>query len=100
MGAKQGSLFPGIISDTVVPIEQAPYRPASSGIELYRRLVAIYGTGPEGAICSQCVYFWRKKRANVYFKCRLAGNSDTPRTDWRARWPACGRFTPREARKA
>ena len=91
MKARQASLFPKMIAP-VEPVHPIPRRPASSGIELYRRLVAIYGPGPEGVTCSQCIHFYRKQYANTYFKCRLAGDSRTPRTDWRARWPACGRF--------
>ncbi|HEY66251.1 MAG TPA: hypothetical protein G4O02_16995 [Caldilineae bacterium] len=91
MEARQASLFPAIVS----PMVAEKPRPPSSGVKLHRKLLAIYGPGPEGEICANCQHFYRKRYANTYFKCALAGDSNSYRTDWRARWPACGHFDKR-----
>jgi len=53
----------------------------------------LYGRGPEGARCGACRHLLRTGNANnTYLKCALGPRSHGPGTDWRARWPACGRF--------
>ncbi len=56
----------------------------------------MYGRGPEEATCSACRFFVRLRRGNTYFKCRLNKMTHGAATDWRASWPACGKFeTPK-----
>lgn len=63
---------------------------------LIGRMVTLYGRGPEGATCGHCCYLHRKQFAGVYLKCSLGPQSNGPATDWRARWPACGKFQDRD----
>jgi hypothetical protein len=46
--------------------------------------------------CGDCAHLvstrWRSRR--VFFKCELYDRKGYEGTDWRARWPACGQFTP------
>ncbi len=46
----------------------------------------------EGKICGDCVHLLRVSYSKTYIKCGLGPQSHGPGTDWRARWPACGRF--------
>ena len=56
-------------------------------------LLRTFGPGPEGARCKTCTSFVLKGGcARTYFKCKLFGNSNGPATDWRANWPACGKY--------
>jgi hypothetical protein len=73
-----------------------PHERPKKNYKLYRQLIRIYGSGPEGEVCAHCKHFYRKRYANTYFKCALAGDTNGPGTYWRARWRACGHFEPRE----
>lgn len=56
-------------------------------------LLPIYGPGPEGSRCGDCVHLYRKGGiAKHVLKCDLRRNTDGEATDHRAKWPACGRF--------
>lgn len=59
---------------------------------LVGRMVTLYGRGPEGATCGQCRHLRAKQYAGRYLKCAFGPQSNGPATDWRARWPACGKF--------
>ena len=55
-------------------------------------LLRTFGPGPEGAKCKSCASFVTIEMANTYLKCRLFGITGGPATDWRANWPACGKY--------
>jgi hypothetical protein len=55
-------------------------------------LLALYGPGPEGAICRDCVHLERHQYGTTFYKCDLRRNTSSPTTDHRVRWPACGKF--------
>lgn len=42
--------------------------------------------------CGDCAHFVRHRMANSWAKCDLSRMSASKATDWRVRWPACGRF--------
>ena len=47
----------------------------------------------EGRTCGLCVHFRRRKwNKKVHFKCDIYGYSNSYGTDWRMRWPACGKW--------
>jgi hypothetical protein len=48
-----------------------------------------YGKDAEGRSCSGCVHLTND--GGRWLKCKLAGVSSSDATDWRAKWPACGR---------
>lgn len=50
-----------------------------------------FGTTPDQR-CGACTHLVRREMAGTYFKCSLYGDTHGPATDWRLRWPACGRF--------
>lgn len=56
------------------------------------RMQTLYGAGPEGRTCGECVHLVTRSRARDYFKCLHYGITGGPGTDWRKRWPACGKF--------
>jgi hypothetical protein len=58
------------------------------------RMHVLYGR-TEGAQCGDCLSFVAKKLANTYYKCVRFGDSGGPATDWRVRFPACGKFEAR-----
>lgn len=79
-----------------------PARPKETRAETRHRLEQVrqakmreeYGPGPVGQTCAGCWhirYFTGNTR--TYIKCELYGVSSAESTDWRAKWPACGRFT-------
>lgn len=57
----------------------------------YKQLIAAYGE-TEGQKCKNCIHLIRKSWDKVYLKCGLARQSNSMATDWRAKWPACGKF--------
>ncbi|HWB15943.1 MAG TPA: hypothetical protein VG538_06000 [Vicinamibacterales bacterium] len=61
-------------------------------------MVRRHGVGPEGATCGECASFVTVEgNTRNYLKCRRYGLSRAESTDWRAKWAACGAFTPRDA---
>ena len=57
--------------------------------------VVVHGHGPEGATCASCGSLVHGGTRGEHLKCTLRGVSSSERTDHRAGWPACGRYTPR-----
>ncbi len=60
-------------------------------IQQWRQLHTIHGK-TEGETCKNCIHLIRKQFSKTYLKCSLASNSNSPATDWRAGWVACGKF--------
>lgn len=58
--------------------------------------IPVYGSGPDGQKCKNCIHFVIKKYSGKYFKCDLRKNNNSPSTDHRANWPSCGKFERRE----
>lgn len=58
---------------------------------LYRR----HGFTP-GKRCKTCGQFYTRQLGGRYFKCLRSPVSGGPATDWRANWPACGLWEPKE----
>ena len=54
--------------------------------------VGIFGSGPAGRVCRECVHLYRKVMGKTYLKCALRRNTGGPATDHRARWAACAKF--------
>lgn len=55
--------------------------------------IALYGRGPEGAICGECVHLKRVRyHTRQYPKCGLRTETHGAGTDHRVKWPTCGRF--------
>lgn len=51
-----------------------------------------FGALPQ-RICGDCQHFVRYKQGARWSKCNLTRQSNSTATDWRARYPACGRFS-------
>jgi hypothetical protein len=58
--------------------------------------VALYGKGPEGTTCGQCVQIAGISMAKTFYKCRLRTNTHGAKSDHKLRYPTCGRFEQRE----
>ena len=57
--------------------------------ERMRIMLRMYGYG-EGQ-CKNCPHFERHRQASTWFKCGLTVQTGGTATDWKAKWPACGR---------
>ena len=56
-------------------------------------LVRIFGPGPEGTTCRDCVHLWRHGgHAGRYLKCDLRSFTHGPGSDHRAGWRACAMY--------
>ena len=77
-------------SDWLLPEQPAPYPSKQIG-QMHGR----HGHGPEGATCGTCKHLRAKQYTNTYFKCLLYGDTGGPASDWRKKWPACGRYEVR-----
>ena len=51
----------------------------------------LFGTC-EGQKCGDCEHFWKHERGTAYYKCEIYGKSNSEATDWRVKYPACGKF--------
>ena len=59
--------------------------------ERMRIMLKMYGNYP-GHQCGFCAHLKRYERGGLWKKCELTVQTGGAGTDWRARWPACGRF--------
>ena len=59
-------------------------------------LLSVYGPGPAGKKCEDCVSLARFQQAHVWYKCEKRLNTKGPMTDHGKTWPACGAFIQRE----
>jgi len=57
--------------------------------------IALYGPGPEGKRCKDCLWIAGICKSKTYYKCKLRENTHGKATDHKLRWPACGRFEER-----
>lgn len=60
--------------------------------------VVVYGVGPNGVTCADCVHLRYRPRPSgkKFWKCDLRALTDGPATDHRKSWPSCGRYEKRE----
>ncbi len=75
-------------------------RPLTATQKLHRKsktnpMVEVYGAGPDGARCGDCIQFITKHFDKSYHKCLLRGDSNGPGTDQRVRWQACVKYEAR-----
>jgi hypothetical protein len=79
---------PALLPDMPAPVAVRPRRHAE--------MIRLYGESP-GCQCAQCRHLIRKRgdHAGHFLKCEFAGVTASAATDWRAKWPACGRFEER-----
>lgn len=59
-----------------------------------RVMLRMYGYR-DGARCGQCKHLVRHDRGGVWYKCALTQQTSGRGTDWKPRWPACGKFEER-----
>jgi hypothetical protein len=52
----------------------------------------VYGKGPDGKRCKQCVYIYAKSYSKTYYKCAKRPDTNGPATDHRVNWFACAKF--------
>ena len=56
-----------------------------------RTMHTAYGA-TQGERCQTCVHLQRHRQAHTWLKCDLTVQTAGEATDWRAFWPACGRW--------
>ena len=67
-----------------------------SAVARLSKMHTIYGKAPDGQTCKNCINLERfRPGRNTFLKCRLYGISSSEASDWRAKWPACGKYQPR-----
>lgn len=55
-------------------------------------MLAMYGK-TEGKTCRRCVHLLRHRHSKkVFRKCEFSRKSCGSATDWKAGWPACGKY--------
>lgn len=54
--------------------------------------IAVFGPGPESAICKTCIHLFARRMSKTYYKCDMRHVSRGPATDHKVRWPACGKY--------
>ncbi len=70
--------------------------PAAQYPERIKSMWRLYGQRADRQ-CAQCLQLVRKPWGlQYYLKCRVVGVEGKTATDWRAGWPACGRFRERK----
>lgn len=59
-----------------------------------KKIIAMYEMfgKVDGHRCVECCHLKGGDETNVYFKCRLYGDSHSSATDWGKYWIACGAF--------
>ena len=60
--------------------------------------LALYGVGPENALCGSCTHCRYRPQRNPtvrYWKCDLRTLTNGRATDHKVRWQACGRYEQR-----
>ena len=78
--SEQPALFPGLEA------------PEPKRLRRHAEMLWLYGRC-EGHHCRECGHLVRKLGgAGVFFKCAIAGVSDSAATDWRGKFEACGKF--------
>lgn len=56
----------------------------------------LHGPGPDGITCKGCVHLvYGGGNVRRFLKCELYRISRCESTDWRAKWPACGKYEAR-----
>lgn len=64
--------------------------------QYHRDMIYVHSAGLSGARCRDCTHLCRKSPGRRHvLKCELAYQSMSAASDWRAGWPACGKFEAR-----
>ena len=64
-----------------------------------REMRAVHGE-LNGRFCGDCVHFIQLgSYARNYYKCEKSKLTHGDGTDWRMKWPACGKFSDRKLRE-
>lgn len=58
-------------------------------------MYVLHGKTP-GKTCRGCKHLLRFKQGAKWFKCSLSKMTSSAATDWRASWPACGKYAEKE----
>jgi hypothetical protein len=93
----QGSQDEIIKELTPPPGHYAKVYDISKAMEGINPCIALYGYGPEGAICRDCTHCrYRQDNPKAkHWKCDLRKLTHGAATDHRVGWPACGRYEKR-----
>jgi hypothetical protein len=85
--ANRSNLFPEWWEEKKKTVEALPLR--------IRAMHAAHGLR-SAQKCKNCAFFQRHSQAATWFKCAKSKITGGSATDWRANWPACGKFKPQE----
>jgi hypothetical protein len=76
---------------TLYPEWFEKYKDDISYPERLRVMHASYGTTP-GKVCKNCIHLRRYHAGASWLKCELTKSTQSSATDWKAGWPACGKY--------
>ena len=75
--------------------EQLAAHPELQLPERIRKMHRMYGLS-KSHTCGKCKFFLRFHQSTTWFKCDLTTFTGGAATDWRAKWPACGKWEESE----
>ena len=81
--------------DLPEPYSQLPWVGEAAPKRDENPCIALYGAGPEGKRCKDCVHLIGICKAKTYHKCLLRKNTHGAKTDHKLRWQACAKFEER-----
>ncbi len=79
-----------LFGNEIIPHQEIKTENRASVIA-HKKLIQVYGE-TSGKKCKACDLLRRKRWDKAYFKCALFRNTNSPATDWRVGWQACGKF--------
>ena len=80
--------------ETLFPMDEIEVVPVYP--ERMNAMLRLYGR-TEGRMCKSCRHFYARGGVRgTYYKCKLNRTTSGPGTDWRARYPACGKWEARD----
>ena len=77
------SLFPEWVEDHKDDEKLLPKR--------IRAMHGLYGK-TDGKTCKACIHLLRFRQGTYWHKCNLSKMTKSTASDWRAGWPACGKY--------
>jgi hypothetical protein len=73
------------------PVKIMPLKNRSGSFNI-NPCIAVFGDGPDGSKCKNCVQLRSKSGSKKFFKCALRTVTNGPATDHRVNWPGCAKF--------
>jgi len=84
-----------VLTEPVILCRQGRNKTTYATSPMHAKLTGRTGPGPAGTTCGQCRFLTREQPGRkTVFKCAVNGSTRSAASDWRRKWPTCGRFEP------